>query len=162
MATPFGIGDIGNTAGRRAVARRVSEQHRGFIAWDQTLVAVDRGRADRRQRRGVGEDAGEELVGQLGEAQPALVVLVGKQVGLAVAQRHVDVHAVARLEQEGLGHERDVETVPLGAEPHDVLEQHGVVGHLHHHRARQRYVELPLELTDRSQGSDTACLLKNQ
>jgi hypothetical protein len=37
-----------------------------------------------------------------------------------------------------------------------------VVGHLHHHRARQRYVELPLGLTDRSQDSDTAYLLKSQ
>ena len=44
----------------------------------------------------------------------------------------MDVHAVAGLEQERLGHERDVEAMPLGAQTHDVLEQHGVVGHLHH------------------------------
>jgi hypothetical protein len=34
--------------------------------------------------------------------------------------------------------------------------------HLHRHRAKQLYVELPLELTDRSQGSDMACSLKNR
>jgi hypothetical protein len=34
--------------------------------------------------------------------------------------------------------------------------------HLHPHLAKQQYVELPLELTDRSQGSDMACSLKNR
>ena len=41
------------------------------------------------------------------------------------------MHAIARLEQEGLRHEGRIDAVSLGDRADDVLEVDGCIGHLH-------------------------------
>ena len=47
------------------------------------------------------------------------------------------MHAITRLEEEGLGHERGVDAVALRDGAHDVLEVDGRIGHLHERAVAQ-------------------------
>ena len=125
---------VGDAHHGRAVVVAVADVGRGpggageGAAHHQALVAVDRGGADGRQGRRVGQDAAQELVGQLREAEAVLVGLVGEEVGLALADGHVDVHAVARPVGEGLGHEGADHAQVVGDLRGGHLEQQVVVG----------------------------------
>ncbi len=95
----------------------------------------------------VRQQAGEVLAHQA-VAEDRVLVLGGEGVLAVARERLVDVHAVARLEQERLGHEGDVQPVTLGAQADDVLEVHGVIGHLHHRPVAHVDLGLPGAVLD--------------
>ena len=72
------------------------------------------------------ENARDELIGHGGEA--AGVVFVVEGVFAVLEEGHIDVHAVARHAEQGLGHEGGVEPVLLRQRLDRQLEGHDVVG----------------------------------
>src|SRR3546814_6069920 len=66
-ALRLGAGTIRDAAGGRAVAARISEQHRRFEAGDEALVAVRRRVGEGVQRLGVLDDAADEIEAHIRE-----------------------------------------------------------------------------------------------
>lgn len=120
-----------DTAGRGAVALRVSQVHRRFVTRDQTLVAIHGRSAEGDQRGGVLQNTADVPQGFLGQAG----VLVAREQGLAALPKTgVHVHAGAVVAVQGLGHEGDGLAVFLGYVLDDVLVHHQLVGHFHQRR----------------------------
>ena len=112
-AVVVAVGDPDRRPGR--AARRRAEL--------EPLVRVDGRRGDGAVGARVLLQAADEVVGGLGEAEPARVVLVEEEVRVAVPERHVEVAAVAGQVRERLRHERREQPVLLGERVHHVAEE---------------------------------------
>ena len=112
---------------RRAVAARVGEVHRRFVARHQPLVRVGGRVGEGRQRLRVLEDPADVVERELREAR----VLVPREQRLAVLpDRLVAVHARAVVLEQRLRHERDRLAVAAGDVLDAVLVDHQLVAHL--------------------------------
>ena len=98
--------------GRRAVALRVGQVDRRFVARHQPAIGVGGRSADGQQRRRVLEQAADVVLGGLAEQGVALGVV--EDVGVALPQALVHVHAGAVVAEERLGHEGGRLAVLLG------------------------------------------------
>ena len=115
-----------NTARSGAIARRIGEQHGGFIAGHQALVGIRRRVRERVERLRMLDDAADvpqAFLRQVG-------ILVAGHDRLAVfPDRLVDVHARTVIAEDGLGHEGRGLAVALGDLMDAVLVDLHVVGH---------------------------------
>ena len=124
----FGDEPNGNAAGGRAVAGRIGQQHRRFVAGHQTLVGVGRRVGEGVDRLGVLDDAADEVEADLRQAG----IFVAGEGRLAVLpDRHVDVHARAVVAEHRLRHEGRRLAVGVGDLVHDVLVDLHLVGVAH-------------------------------
>ena len=128
------IGRVRNAAGRRAVARRIGEQHRRLEARDQTLVGVGRRVGEGVDRLGVLDDAGD--VGQAGLRQVGVFV-AGEDRLAVLPDRLVAVHARAVVAVDRLRHEGRGLAVDLRDLLDAVLIDLHPVGHGHERRELQ-------------------------
>ena len=117
-----------NAAGRRAVAARISQIHRRFIAGHQPFVAVRGRRNDRRKRARVLEQAADIMQRHLAQSR---IAVARKQRLARLPDRLVHVHAAAVIAEDRLGHERHGLAVLIGHIADDVLVQRHVVGGFH-------------------------------
>jgi hypothetical protein len=91
---------IGDAARGRAVAARISQQHRRLEARDQPLVAVGRRVGEGVERAGMLDHAADEIERHFAEAG---IAVAGEQRLAALPDRHVGVHAAAIILAIGLG-----------------------------------------------------------
>uniref|UniRef100_A0A0N4ZEB3 NAD-specific glutamate dehydrogenase n=1 Tax=Parastrongyloides trichosuri TaxID=131310 RepID=A0A0N4ZEB3_PARTI len=122
------VGHPRDAARSRTVAGRVGQHHRCFVARHQALVAVGARVGEGVDGLGVLEDAAD--VPQRHLAQAAVAV-TGEQVGAALGQRLVHVHAAAVVADDRLGHEGDGLAVAVRHVLDDVLHAQQFVGLLH-------------------------------
>src|SRR5690606_18002748 len=86
----FSAGYVRNTDRSRAVASRVSQHYRGFVAWNQTLVRVGRSVTESVQRTGVLDDTADVEQSHFAQTR---VGVTGELVNTAFGERLVNVHA---------------------------------------------------------------------
>ena len=130
-ALGFRVRRVGNAAGRRAVARRIGEQHRRLEARHQPLVRVRRRIGEGVDRLGVLDDAGDVL--QAGFRKVGIFV-AGEHRLAAFPDRLVAMHARAVVAVDRLRHEAGRLAVDL----RDLLDAIFVDLHLVRHHGQRR------------------------
>ena len=116
----------GDTDKSGAVGGRPSQIAGSLVAGHQPLVGVDQGVGDGRHALHVGQQAGDEAVGLLGQAPLAVGII--KHILAVAEQGHVGVHTGAGHAVDGLGHKGGVQAVLLGQGLDRQLKGHDVVG----------------------------------
>ena len=104
MRLAFGVVGHRDAQRGRAVAVRVGQVDRGFVAGDQALVGVGGRVGEGAQGLGVLHDAADVVHGHLGEAA---VAVAGEEVLAVFPERLVAVHPGAVVAEERLRHEGD-------------------------------------------------------
>ena len=110
-ALAVGRGREGNAAGGRPVAGRIGQQHRGFKAGDQALVAVGQRVGEGIERLGVLDDAAD--IEQAGFRQVG-IARTGEERLAGLPDRLVHMHARTIVALDRLGHESGGLAIGIG------------------------------------------------
>ena len=126
MRLPLGDVHVRDADRGRAVAGRIGQLHRGFVAGHQALVAVGGRVGEGVDRLGVLDDAADVPQAHVRQAG---VLVAGEQRLAVLPDRLVHVHARAVVAEHRLGHEGGRLAVGVGHVVDHVLIELQAVGH---------------------------------
>ena len=105
-----------------SVVRSPTHERRAPVLWQQAGVGVERRGRQRQQAGRVGQDPGEELLGE--RRQPVPAGRIVEQVALVLPRAEVHVGTVAGLIGPGLRRERGDQAAPRGNAANRLADQH--------------------------------------
>ena len=120
----------GNPNDRAAVGGSVAHRYRGLKARHQPLEGIGAGVGNCAKRSNVLQQAAHEVM--RGLAQMGIAVVIRENRLTVLQQQHVDMHTVAGLAVNRLGHQSGSLAVFQSGVADNILDHHAGIGHLGH------------------------------